>query len=211
MSYFIPFLQEENLVGSTGLEMIFQDKHLVRYLTFAKHLLQKAINICQKDIAAGIFCLLMESDAHFVIWREQPSQRQKVQLEETPKLIETMVETPHTCYQSDALQHKSTPAVANTKTSNSKTKTFNIDSTTRSVFLALFNQELAQHIGPRADYLLNKLLAERPTICPQQMIQAIIAEIPDPKKSQNIQKSLERLTHNFTEMMQDHLIFNLSN
>ena len=42
------------------------------------------------------------------------------------------------------------------------------------------------------------------------MIEAIVAEIPDPKESQNIQNSLEYLTHDFTEMMQDYFIFKLS-
>ena len=71
----------------------------------------------------------------------------------------------------------------------------------RSAFLALLNQELAQHIGPIADYLLNELLSKRPNIGPQQMIEAIVAEIPDPKAAQNFQKSLERLTHTYTETM----------
>ena len=86
MSHFIPFFKEEELIGQASLEMKFQDKHLVRCLTFAKHCLRKAINICQQDIAAGIFCILTESDTHFAIWREQPSESQKVGVEATPKL-----------------------------------------------------------------------------------------------------------------------------
>ena len=208
MSYFIPFFQEEELIGQASLEIMFQDKHLVRCLTFAKHCLRKAINICQKDIAAGIFCVLTESDTHFSIWRERLSKSQKVRVEATPKLqpqfnkpqmSRSKEEEISSQIEAFELVYAASPPVTDVNYS-----------TPRSTFLALFNQELAQHIGPLADYLINKLLAERPNINPQQMIEAIVAEIPDPKESQNIQNSLEYLTHDFTEMMQDYFIFKLS-
>ena len=250
MSCFIPFFKEEELIGQdlfgqASLEMKFQDKHLVRCLTFAKRRLRGAINICQKDIAAGIFCVLTESDTHFAIWREQPSESQKGWVEATPKLqprlnkthlsrpkenglsspveelelvyaaspsvtdvnhlaaasqtLKPTVEGIDTSSRLGALQHKLAISASTKKTSKSKTETTNIYSTPRSAFLAHFNQELAQHMGPVADYLINKLLAERPNIQPQQMTEAIVAEIPDSEESQNIQKSLDRLTHKFID------------
>ena len=248
MGHFLPFFKEEDLIDhnlsvQAGLEMKFQDKHLVRCLAFAKHRRRLAINICQKDIAAGIFCVLTESDTHFTIWREQPSENQTVRVETTPTLqprlnqshpppptkakrissqieevesvylaspavtathylatdltphtIETTVELMDTSSQAITLQHKSTLTAA-------RTETFDIVSTPRSAFLSLLNQELTQHIGPMADYLINVLLAERPNIKPQQMIEAIVAEISDPNEAQIIQKSLERVTDNFLETM----------
>ena len=259
MSDFIPFFQEEELIDQelfeqAGLEMKYHDKHLVRSLSFPKHHLRKAINICQKDIAAGIFCLLTESHTQFSIWREESFERLKVDVEVTPKLQpqlntsqlshpeETkissqiagfeMVYVPsstaiddndlaiafqtleatvspievapiETESHAEVLQHQSALAASTTKTPTktpkSKTETLDSDiySTPRSAFLALINQELAQHIGPIADYLINKLLAEQPHIQPQKMIEAIVAEISDPRESNNIQKSLDRLTHEF--------------
>ena len=84
MSYFIPFFQEAELIDrdaleEDNLETVFQNKHLIRSLTFAKSHLRRAINICQKDIAAGVFCVLTESDACFAIWRENPSEKQEVE------------------------------------------------------------------------------------------------------------------------------------
>ena len=255
MSDFIPFFQEEELIdqklfGQADLEMKYHDKRLVRSLSFPKQHLRKAINICQKDIAAGVFCLLTESDTQFSIWREESFERLKVDVEVTPKLLPQLntsqlshsketkissqiagfemvyVPSPSTTDKNDlaiafqtleatvapievapidseshaeVLQHKPALATSTTKTPKSKIEILDSDiySTPRSAFLALINQELAQHIGPIADYLINKLLAEQPNIQPQKMIEAIVAEIPDPRESNNIQKSLDRLTHEF--------------
>ena len=208
MSHFIPFFKEEELIGQASLEMKFQDKHLVRCLTFAKHCLRKAINICQQDIAAGIYCILTESDTHFAIWREQPSESQKGGVEATPKL-QPQLNNPQMSRSKEEEISSQIEAFELVYAASPPVTDVNY-STPRSAFLALFNQELTQHIGPLADYLINKLLAERPNINPQQMIEAIVAEIPDPKESQNIQKSLEYLTHELTEIMQDYFIFKLS-
>ncbi|MCG8365842.1 MAG: hypothetical protein MJA27_21225 [Pseudanabaenales cyanobacterium] len=192
MSHFIPFFKEEELIGQASLEMKFQDKHLVRCLTFAKHCLRKAINICQQDIAAGIYCILTESDTHFAIWREQPSESQKGGVEATPKL-QPQLNNPQMSRSKEEEISSQIEAFELVYAASPPVTDVNY-STPRSAFLALFNQELAQHIGPRADYLINKLLAERPNLQPQQMVEAIVAEISDPKESQNIQKSLEHLT-----------------
>ncbi|MCG8367135.1 MAG: hypothetical protein MJA27_27840 [Pseudanabaenales cyanobacterium] len=247
MDHILPFFREEDLIDQdlsvqVSLEMKFQGKHLVQYTAFAKHRRQTAINICQQDIAAGIFCVLTESDTHLTVWREQPLESQKVSVKTIPALqpqlsesqpsypkgkrisskieefesvhgislpitavnhlaadpasqtLKTTVEPIDTSSQSAALQHKPALAAAKTKTSYTSP-------TPRSVFLTRFNQELTQHIGPIADYLINKLLAKRPNIQPQQMIEAIVAEIPDPKEARNIQKSLERFTHKLIETM----------
>ena len=84
MSNFIPFFQEAelidpNLFGPDRLEMVFQNKRLVRCLTFAKHHLRKAINTCQMDIASGIFCVLTESDTGFAIWRQESARSKTFQ------------------------------------------------------------------------------------------------------------------------------------
>lgn len=255
MRQFLPFFKEEEFIDQelsvqAGLEMKFQDKRLVRCLAFAKHRRQVAINICQKDIAAGIFCVLTESDTHFTIWREQLSEGQKVDIKTSSKLkpqlnksqpslpkekrissqinefdlidvtsspratinhsaadpgfqiLETTVQpindkTSHT----QVLRHKPAFTVAKTKPPKFKTTPSNIGPSPRSAFLARFNQELTQHVGPIADYLINELLAKRPNIEPQQMIEAIVAEIPDPTAAQKVQASLERLIYKFTETM----------
>ena len=247
MSHLIPFFKEEELIEQTSLEMKFQDKHLVRYLTFAKHCLRKAITICQKDIAAGIFCIVTESDTYFSIWREQPAEKPKSYVEPTPQFqpplkktqmshltekgfsvpteavelvqvelvhatsppvadinhlaaafepLKTRGETIASYSQLDVSQYRPAHTIDTTKTRKktrrSKPQTSNIYLTPRSAFLAFCHQELAQRIGPSADYLINKLLAERPNIHPRQMIEAIVAEIPDPKESLNTQKTLEK-------------------
>lgn len=248
MNHYLPFFKEKELINQNisvqaGLEMKFRDRPLVRYLAFAKHHLRRAINICQKDIEAGIFCLLTESDTHFTIWREQSLESQKVCVEATPKLhpqlnksqlprpqengilsqieeielgcaasppitdvnrfaaasrsLKSTVEGIDTSFQSETCRRQPALVASMTKTSKSKTTLSSIYSTPRSAFLALLNQQLTKHIGPSADYLINKLLAERPNIQPQQMIEAIVAEIPNAQEAQNIQKSLERLTHSF--------------
>ena len=247
MNHFIPFFKEEELIGigQASLEIKFQDKQLIRYLTFAKPHVRKAINICQQDIAAGVFCLLTEGDTHFAIWREQPSKGKTFSVKVTPKVqpklnklqlsrqkekelssqvealefvfaafppvsdVNYVAETSQiieinevsaidSSFSSEALPHQKTLAPAKTNTSINKIKISNTYSTSRSTFLSRLNLELTQHIGSKADYLINKLLAERPNIQPQEMIEAIAAELPNPKESKNIQKNLERLAHYFS-------------
>ena len=254
MSYFIPFFQEEelidpNLFGSDRLEMVFQNKRLVRCLTFAKSHLRKAINTCQMDIASGIFCVLTESDTGFAIWRQEPTEKQEapekqeIDVEAIPEpplqlsesqpsdsqvkamssqiagfeliyessssatdehdlaaafnALESTAEPIDTAFQAETSQHKPELSSSTANPSRPEIKLLNSDlySTPRSAFLALINQELAQHIGSKADYLINKLLAEQPDIQPQKMIEAIAAEITDLEQSQNIQETLDRLAH----------------
>ena len=258
MRHILPFFKEEELIEQdlplqTCLEMKFQDKQLVRCLDFAKHHRQHAIDVCQEDIAAGIFCVLTESDTHFTVWREQLSEGQNVSDGATPTLqpllnpsqpsyskeknipssqleefesvyvtsppvtsvkhvdhlaanpgshtLETPVELLDTSSQSATFRHNPTLAAATTRISKSPTHASNTSPTPRSAFLTLFNQELAQHIGPIADFMINELLAKQPKIQPQQLIEAIVAEIPDPQEAQNIQKSLEPIIHQFKGML----------
>ena len=231
-------------MGKASFEIEFQDKQLVRYLTFAKPHIRKAIKICQQDIAAGVFCVLIESDTHFSIWREQPLKCKNFSVKGTPKfqsqlnksrlshqkekevpaqvkafevvyaaspphsevshLAETsqifeinQVSTNDSYVKSETLPHQIALTSAKINKSKNKTKISNTYSTSRSDFLARLNLELTQYIGSKADYVINKLLAERPNINPQQMVEAIVAEIPNSKELKNIQQSLERLTHYF--------------
>ena len=52
-----------------------------------------------------------------------------------------------------------------------------------------------------ADFLINDLLAKRPNILPQQLIEEIVAEVPDSNKVESIQKSLEYLIHQLQEIL----------
>ncbi|MDJ0702442.1 MAG: hypothetical protein QNJ46_04100 [Leptolyngbyaceae cyanobacterium MO_188.B28] len=254
MSYFIPFFQEEeiidsNLFGRDSQEVIFQNKRLVRCLTFAKNHIRKAINICQTDIASGIFCVLTESDASFTIWRQdssmnpETSEKEEVHDEAMAELhhqlnesqlsdsqeeaiqlpiagfeliyessssvtdehdlaaafqaLEATADPIETVFQVETSQHQPVFSSFSENPAEFELKLLDSDlySTPRSAFLALVNQELSQHIGSKADYLINKLLAEQPDIQPQKMLEAIAAEISDSEQSQNIQETLDRLTH----------------
>ena len=182
MRHTLPFFKEEELIVHdqtvrAGLEMKFQNKQLVPCLAFAKHHRKLAIEICQKDIAAGIFCVLTEGDNHLSIWREQIKLNQETAVETVPALEP---------------QFNSTEPLH----SNGKSRTQSAN-TPSPELITLFTQELTQHIGPMADYVVKELLANRPNMPPQQLIQEIVAEIADPEEAQRIQKSLERLTHQF--------------
>nr|MDJ0707326.1 hypothetical protein [Leptolyngbyaceae cyanobacterium MO_188.B28] len=117
---------------------------------------------------------------------------------ETPQILATQVLAADSCVQSKVLNHKPALVAAKNTPSRTPSKTFKTFSTPRSAFLARLNLELTQHIGSKADYLINKLLSERPNIEPQQMIEAIAAEIPHMDESENILASLNRLNYYYS-------------
>jgi serine/threonine-protein kinase len=57
-------------------------------------------------------------------------------------------------------------------------------------FLKRCQQELAYHIGPMANLVIEEILAENPYISPDQFIELIVREIPDFKAAFEFKKSL---------------------
>lgn len=57
-------------------------------------------------------------------------------------------------------------------------------------FLDRCRTELARSIGPMASFILDDVLAQAPPTTPQQLVRAIAAEIPDPKKAQEFERQL---------------------
>jgi hypothetical protein len=64
-------LKARGILSQTTSEFVFQGKHLGEGLTFAKRFLQKAREICQAELDAGNFCLLVEYPEHVTIWQEK--------------------------------------------------------------------------------------------------------------------------------------------
>ncbi len=252
MTHVLHFYQEEELVKhnlpvQTCLEMKFQGKQMVRCLDFAKHRRRLAFDICQEDIAAGIFCVLTESETHFTIWRERPPEPQESEHDgdfQTPlpvgpsqslssreqEISSPQLEELQAAYMlspiskvCDVGANSVLPPIddgneileISTQTLHLKNQSaLSIDpiqelgfsptiedfpQSSRSIFLSRLNQELAQYIGPIADFIINDLLAKKPNIQPQQLIEEIVAEVPDSKEADNIQKALEYLIHQLQE------------
>ncbi len=60
-----------------------------------------------------------------------------------------------------------------------------------SAFIKRCQQELARCIGPMASCILDETLAECPEISPQQLVETLAAEIPNPQKVQEFKKRVE--------------------
>lgn len=58
-------------------------------------------------------------------------------------------------------------------------------------FLKRCEEELARCIGPMANYILDETLAQYPEISPQQLIEELVAEIPNREKVQEFKKKVE--------------------
>ncbi|MBV8885978.1 MAG: hypothetical protein JO235_18560, partial [Chroococcidiopsidaceae cyanobacterium CP_BM_RX_35] len=52
-----------------------------------------------------------------------------------------------------------------------------------SAFVERCRQELARIIGPIAKYVLAETLAQYPDISPVQLVEALVAEIPNPQQA----------------------------
>ncbi len=60
-----------------------------------------------------------------------------------------------------------------------------------SQFLDHCRQELARCIGPLADCIIEDILADSPDLTPQQLVEALAAEIPDSRRSQDFVHSIK--------------------
>ncbi len=58
-------------------------------------------------------------------------------------------------------------------------------------FIKRCQQELARCIGPMASCIIDETLAERPEISPEQLVETLAAEIPNPQKVQEFKKRVE--------------------
>ena len=57
-------------------------------------------------------------------------------------------------------------------------------------FLERCRRELTRHIGPVAGFVLKQTLTQYPQIVPQQMVEVLAAEIPDPQEVQEFKENL---------------------
>ena len=63
-------LKNQGVYPQGSSEFRFQGKLLVEGLSLSKHLRRKAVALCQAELDAGKFCILVEHSAHFTVWHE---------------------------------------------------------------------------------------------------------------------------------------------
>ena len=64
-------LKKQGVYRQGSAELVYQEKLLVEGLSLGKHLRKKALALCQAELDAGKFCILVEHIAHFTIWQEK--------------------------------------------------------------------------------------------------------------------------------------------
>lgn len=68
-------LKAQGLINPITAEFVFQGRRLAEGLSFSHRFRQKAIELCQTELNAGNFCLVVEYSDHLTIWQEE--QREK--------------------------------------------------------------------------------------------------------------------------------------
>jgi len=63
-------LKNQGILKQGTSEIVFQGQSLVEGLTLAKRFHEKAIALCQAELDAGKFCILVEHPEHFTIWQQ---------------------------------------------------------------------------------------------------------------------------------------------
>ena len=63
-------------------------------------------------------------------------------------------------------------------------------------FLEHCRQELMRCMGPMASFLLEDILAQSPHLMPQQLIEVLVAEIPDHQRAQEFKNRLKIIPQN---------------
>lgn len=69
-------LKEQGILNQKSSQLVFQGKRLVEWLSLAKRFRQKALDLCQAELDAGKFCLLVEYSDHISIWQEKQEEKQ---------------------------------------------------------------------------------------------------------------------------------------
>jgi pSer/pThr/pTyr-binding forkhead associated (FHA) protein len=64
-------LKAQGLLNPRSSKLVFQGKRLVQGLSLSNRFRQKAIDLCQAELKAGKFCLLVEYSEHITLWQEE--------------------------------------------------------------------------------------------------------------------------------------------
>lgn len=77
-------LKAQGLINPITAEFVFQGKRLAEGLSFSPRFRQKAIDLCQTELNAGKFCLLVEHPDHVTIWQEEQVEKQSPVAQSVP-------------------------------------------------------------------------------------------------------------------------------
>ncbi len=64
-------LKKRGILNPKTSELVFQGKLLVKNLSLSKRFAGKARELCQAELAAGRFCIMVESADHITLWQER--------------------------------------------------------------------------------------------------------------------------------------------
>lgn len=72
-------LKAQGILQQGTSEFIFQGKLLVKGLSLSKRFRQKAMDLCQAELDAGKFSILVEHSDHFTIWQQATERKLSAQ------------------------------------------------------------------------------------------------------------------------------------
>jgi hypothetical protein len=64
-------LKAQDILKQGSTELVWQGKRLVEGLSLTKRFHQKALDLCQAELDAGKFCILVEYCDHLTIWQQE--------------------------------------------------------------------------------------------------------------------------------------------
>ena len=77
VSFKVEELKSQGILNQSTSEFVFQGKFLGEGLSFSKRFLQKAKELCQAELDAGNFCMMVEYPEHVTIWQEKQLKKQE--------------------------------------------------------------------------------------------------------------------------------------
>lgn len=167
-------LESQGLMNSNTSELILQGKKLFKSISISKRFRQAAIDMCQKELDSGRFCVLVEIPTFFTLWKQK--------LEFNPIIEKTSVET------FSAETSETTSETTPETTPETTLETTPAKLTTE--FLNLCKQQLNKIVGPIAEYIMDDIMEANPDITPQQLVLLISNEIPNSSQSQQFKETL---------------------
>lgn len=159
-------LESRGLLNDQSAALNIQGRWFKPGPAFTKSLLQTALEFCDDARVQGKQYLLIEFPTYFMAWRRvRPKKSAQPQaIAESPsEQTNTHSAQPQSSDPPQAVSDHQTPE------------------TIDAAFIHRCRTELAIHIGPMADFLIEQTLSQSSQMAPEQFVETLATHIADPK------------------------------
>lgn len=180
-------LEASGLLNDQSAILEIQGKCFNPGPSFSKSLIQSALEFCKEGRSQGRHYILIEFPTYFMTWRHNLQASTQPQ---SLKSLSTEASSPPSPVTSKLVPSSSNPSNQNESPAHSSQsgtgKTQAIDGANiDDEFIKRYKHELAIHIGPMAEIIIERALSQSVELTSQQLIEVLATHISDPQASRS--------------------------